>query len=203
MSTATTDTFVTDDGMVVRYQDVFAGILSNVERYGRTSGRALDGEDLKDTFQNAALKAVRSHGSFDPGLSSPSTWGSRIAGNCEKDTYREADRRGRTFTSLVQDTGSAEASLPQPMAAYRSDEFEADCAIRSSEAESLVWEKIGTLNRDYQRLLILRIEGMKSEEMAKAVGREPEYVYRTLNRARKALARALGKDFLAEYGLAC
>jgi len=202
ISTSTTDTFITSSGETVRYEDIFEGILKNIETYGTSGGSRLRGDTLKDIFQNAALRAVRSHGTYDESLSAPSTWGSRIAGNCETDTFRVELKRGALFSPLGENGIGAEDSVGGAAARLSGDEYEADRSIRSAEAERYILSAIASLNESYRDIITLRLLGLKVSGMARVLGCPPGVASTKLCRARKALRRALGKEFLGEFGYA-
>ena len=202
ISTSTTETFITSGGTVVRYADIFEGILANVETYGKTGGSRLAGQSLEDIFQNAALKAVRSHGTYDETRSAPATWGSRIADHCETDSFNRELKRCVSFASLeIPDRTAFSAVLKDPDR-LASDESEADSRIRTTEAEDYIMSKIASLNDSYRSILALQLQGLRPSKMAEALGCTPGVAATTLCRARKALRRALGKQFLGEFGYA-
>lgn len=201
--TNTTDTFTTADGTTVKYEDIFRGILSNVEYYAVTGGRGLGEAAMKDIFQNAALKAIVSHGTYDPRKGArPVTWGSRIAGNCEKDTFNSETRHGATFSSLEEMEEEGRPVDACVICGHRGDEYEADAEIRAEEAEAHIMDKVENLCENYRLVIGLKIQGLKDSEMAEVMGWKPEKVHRTLCRARKALAMALGEEFMSEHGVA-
>ena len=197
ISITTTSTFTTENGTVVSYNDIFESIFKNV------ISRGLSEEDQKDIFQQAAFKAVRSHGTYDPRRGAqPKTWGSRITDNCVKDHYSSASRRGLSFSSL-EGADDGDGFLPEEIiGSYRGDEFEADICLRCQEAKSYILDGINSLSETYREVITLKIGGLKDNQIAKALGWKPEKVHMTFFRAKKALARKLGSEFLAEHGFA-
>lgn len=202
ISTSTTDTFITSGGTAVRYSDIFEGILANVETYGKTCGGRLAGQSLEDIFQNAAMKAVRSHGTYDESRSAPATWGSRIADHCETDSFNREFRRSVTFTSLEIPDRKAGTAVLKDTDRLAGDESEADSRIRTTEAEDYIMSRIASLNESYRHILALQLQGLRPSKMAEALGCTPGVAATTLCRARKALRRALGEQFLGEFGYA-
>ena len=78
------------------------------------------------------------------------------------------------------------------------------CAFsaRSSGAKNLsfIQDKISGLNESYRTVLELCIKGCKPQKMASILGCTPGAASSRLFKARKALAEALGADFLSEHG---
>ena len=201
LQTYTTDTFTTSDGQTVRYQDIFDGIAAYVQVFATKGGRGMSDEDLENLFQTACYKAVRYHGSYNPKFASPKTYGSRIAENCAKDALKAYIRQRDTFTSMEMENKDGDTFEPEEVAWFRGDEFEADADVRFKETESLVDEKMDSLNVNYRYILSLHLQGLTPKEMAKEIGCTPGAAATLLCRARKALAKALGTQFLREYGM--
>lgn len=200
IQTKTTEQFTTKNGKVVNYNEVFEGIRKNVEVYGKNGGRCMSEMDLEDIAQDSFLRAIRSHEGYDDTKSLPSTWGSRIADNCEKDTFTSVQRHGFTFSSLESEEDS-DTGLPYRFGGYRGDEFEVDREMKSSEAMDLIEKAIMDLPENYREVIELASKGVEPATMAEVIGCSPEDVYRWLNRARKALKKILGREFLGEYGI--
>jgi len=200
--TETTATFTSINGTIVRYEDIFKGIEANTRAYAARNGKSYEGGDMDDIFQDAALKAIAYHSSYDCGKkASPATYGSRIADNCERDAFKGDMRRAATFTSLEPDFEEDGREADRYMfSGYNGDEFEADRAIFSKEAEDYILRKLATLPEDYRTVIGMKSDGMDSEEIAESLDWDKDKVYRTLCRARKAFAWALGRRFLEEYG---
>jgi len=198
----TTATFTTSNGTTVRYQDVFKGIESYARAYAARNGRSYADGDMDDIFQDAALKAVAYHNSYDSDKkANPGTYGSRIAGNCTIDAFKSDMRHAVTFTSLESDFEEDERKADRYMfSGYNGDEFEADRSLRENEAADYIEEKIATLSEDYRTVISLARRDMDTEDIAETLDWDKDKVYRTLCRARAALAKALGKDFLRENG---
>jgi len=149
----TKETFITDDGNVVKYQDVFKGIEAQTRYYASKNRKNYDNGDADDVFQDAAYRAVAYHSGYNSDKSKPRTYGSMIANSCARDAYRSDMRRAMIFTSLesefeFEDDGyKAEKCMYNE---YKDDEFGADCTIRENEASKYIEGKIATLRRDYQ-----------------------------------------------------
>jgi len=86
--TSTAATFTAANGETVSYQEVFESIRKNIEVYAKAGGRYLSAEDVEDLIQDTILKAIRSHGTFDPSKAKVSTWTGAIAFNAEKDALQ-------------------------------------------------------------------------------------------------------------------
>lgn len=197
----TTDTFTCKDGKCISYEDVFKGIDNNVRAYAARNGKNYEAGDMNDVFQDAAVKAIVSHGSYDSTKrANPTTYGSRITDNCEKDAFTREMTHNVRYTSLddnAEDNGAADRYV---FIRHRGDEYEADRLLRTEEANAYIEQTIESLNGDYKMLIRMKIRGMDTEEIAQTLNWDVDTVYRKSCRARKALAKALGKDFLGEYG---
>ena len=193
--------FTAADGKSYSVEDVLKGINDNCRVYAAKNGKDFEGGDMNDTFQNSAMKFWVSKGSYDPSKGAgPSTYGSRIAGNCEKDEYKkEMNRRSRFFSiEAAEEAGCCWEA--ESTTTYRAEEFEADYDIRKTEAEEYINATIVGLNEDYRTVIGLLSKGYDSEEIANTLVWDINKTYRTCCRARKALAKALGREFLAENG---
>lgn len=197
-STTTDECFVTRDGKTVRYQEILEGIDRVVE-----SIPGLSREDREDLFQEAALGIIRSRAGFDPerGNRCPQAYGAMAARNCAKDAYAKAGRRGIPLSSLEVQDEDGDTCVPIRIAGYRGDEYEADRALTAEEVRAYVEEKLLSLNERYCTAIRLGRSGLKPRHMAVLLGCTPSVASLTLHRARKALRRALGAEFLSEYGL--
>lgn len=196
----TTATFTAANGQTVHYEDIFTGIAANIEAYSPKDGWYLREEDKEDLAQDCFLRVVRSHGSYNPALSSPRTYGNRIAENCEKDTFVKAARRAITFVPFELKDEDGEEYVPTQFSAC-GEEFEADREAISHEALSYIKEKMASLSESYRQVLELHLKGLKPKKMAERLGCTPSAAATLLCRARKALAKALGRQFLSDYGL--
>ena len=196
----TAETFVAADGTVVSYKEIFEGILANVKFQSEHNGWKLSREDIEDIAQDAFLKAILYHGSFDPSKSrKPQDFGNRIAENCKIDTIKKTVRHAETFRPTVFVDSEGEERIPIRIAGYRGDEFAADSGLCREEMEELIIKAIGTLNQGYQDILCLHLQGYESREIAEQLGCKPSIVHTKLCRAKAALRAALGEDFEEEY----
>ncbi len=201
LNTHTTDTFTTTDGLIIRYQDIFDGIAAYVRVFATKGGKNWRNEDLEDLYQTACLKAIKYHESFKPSLSSPKTFGSRIAENCAKDALKAIARQRSTFSTMEWEDEDGKNFEPKVIAGYRGDEFEADADIRTKEIESYIEEKMDSLSENYRFILDLYRQELKPKKMAEKIGCTPGAAATLLCRARKALVKAFGEEFASEYGL--
>ena len=198
----TTDSFTTADGTVVSYRDIFEGILTNANYLAAHGGRRLTREDIQDLAQDAFLRAVLYHNSFKPELSNkPQDFGNRIAENCKRDAFQKVGRLNARFTSLEVSDPDGDEYVPIRVAGYRGDEFEADRDILAEELEDRVSGAIDTLSESYQLLVTMSLDGLKTGEIAKRLGLDPENTYTRLCRAKAALRKALGTDFKDDFDL--
>ncbi|HAK23037.1 MAG TPA: hypothetical protein DCM58_07120 [Desulfovibrio sp.] len=198
----TTDSFTTADGTVVSYRDIFEGILTNANYVAAHGGRRLTREDIQDLAQEAFLKAVMYHNSFKPELSAkPQDFGNRIAENCKMDAFHKVGRHNAKFTSLEVSDPDGDEYVPDTVAFYRSDEFGADRNLEIEELEDRVSEALDTLGEFQQMLVTMSLDGLKTGEIAKRLGLNPGNTYTRLCRAKKALRKALGTDFMDDFEL--
>ncbi len=202
LGTKTKDSFTTADGTVVSYQDIFEGVLVNVNYLAAHGGSSLSKEDIQDLAQDAFLRAVLYHGSFKPELCrKPQDFGNRIAENCKRDALQKAERLSGRFARLESTDFDGDEYVPMEIACCRSDEFEADRAIETEELEDRVSRAIGTLREPDRTLVTMSLEGYKTGEIAERLGLDPGITYTRLCRAKKALRKALGADFMDDFGL--
>jgi RNA polymerase sigma factor (sigma-70 family) len=213
--TATNETITTIDGRTVRFEDILEGIRKNVEIYGHNGGSDLSDEDLEDIFQNAARKAWRSVTGFDLDKchSCPQAYGSKIASLVERDAFKKAMTLKVKFQPLTKINRDGEEYEPldgetRIKGRYHSDELEfqrssqrADSQLVSKRNVSYIMGAMNSLNERYRDLIRLTIEGYKPREIAKMLGCDPSLVGTTLFKARKAMKKALGPEFLSEFGL--
>ena len=217
LNTATNETFTTNDGRTVRFEEILEGIRKNVDIYRFKGGRDMSDEDLEDIFQTAAMKAWRSISGFDPDKchDRPQAYGSKIATLVERDAFEKANKLKERFAPLSaikskNKDGEEYDSLDTPSVKgrYHSNELDAERRSLSAENELVsrenvahIWDTIDSLNPRYSSVLRLTANGYKPREIAKMLGCEPEVVSLALCRARRALKRSLGSGFLSEYGL--
>ena len=188
-NTHTNDTFTTINGKTVRFEDIFVAIDEEVTRYGFRGGRGMSREDLEDLRQDACKKAVVSKGSYDPVKSHdcPQAYGYMIAKRCEINAFQKLIKAMPT-----EDVETISESC--------GEEYEADRQLESSENLSFIQDRISGLNESYRTVLELCIQGCKPKKMASILGCTPGAASSRLFKARKALAEALGADFLSEHG---
>ena len=202
IETRTRATFTAKGGETVSYNEIFDTIRKNVEIYGKTKGCELSVEDLEDIFQEAALKAIRHSGTYDRAKSKPQTWGGMVAKNCCKDAIQSYKGRQERFTSLTSCNREGEEMDVDSFSEYAADDsYAADYETESQEALDRIEAAIDSLPENYAFILSLQREGMKPQKMAEEIGCPPNVVYTLLCRARKALARELGWEFLSRYGI--
>lgn len=200
LHTHTTDTFTTNDGLIIRYQDMFDGAADYLQVFATKGGSRMSDEDIEDIYQTACFKIVKYHESYKPQLASPKTFGSRIAENCAKDALKAYIRKRSAFSALEREDEDGKSYEPKILAWYRGNEFEADADVRMNELVSFIKEKMGTLNVNYQTILDLASQDLTPKKMAEEIGCTPGAAATLLCRARKSLVKACGKE-LAEYGL--
>lgn len=202
LNSTTHETFTTENGNIIRYEDLFEGIRKNVEIYGHRGGNNLSKEDLEDIFQDAALKVIRSKERFDLDKchGRPQAYGSRVATLQERDAFKKAETHREKFTSFERRNEDDEYYEPQDILGASSEECEADRKLESKEAISYIHRKIAQLNENHRRIIELTADGYKPRQIAEILGCEPKEVSSTLFKARLALRKALGAKFMTDYG---
>ena len=196
--TNTDERFVAKDGSAVRYQEIFEGI----DRTVRSFGSGMSREDREDLFQDAALGVVRSRSGFDPGRGNrcPQAYGAMAARNCAKDAFARNARRSAAFTPLEVRDEDGDYVIPARLSGLRGGGCGADRELEASEAVAYIEGKIASLNERYRKVIELQRDGFRPRHMAAILGCSPSVASLTLFRARKALLRALGAEFLSGYG---
>lgn len=174
----TSDGFTAANGTRVSYQDIFDGVLTNVNCFAARGGRGLTREDIQDLAQDAFLRAVLYHDSFKPELSRrPQDFGNRIAENCKKDAFTKAGRHLAALTSMEAGDEAGD---------------EADRNLERKELEDCVSRAIDTLGETSQTIVSLSLQGYKTSAIAKRLGLDLRTTYTRLSRAKAALRKALG-----------
>lgn len=199
--TNTNATFTTTNGETVSYQEIFDAVRKSVEIYGQTGGRLLEAEDLEDLFQGSILKALKYCGSFDPSKAQIKTWASRIAENGQRDAFKRVIKRRAAFEPLESHNRDDEEYIDSKIELAVGG-YGADSEVESGEAIERIQRAIDSLNENQRFILSLHLDGLKPRHMAERIGCTPDAAATLLCRARKALKRALGRTFLAEYGFA-
>ena len=174
----TSDGFTAANGTRVSYQDIFDGVLTNVNCFASRGGTGLTREDIQDLAQDAFLRAVLYHDSFKPELSrKPQDFGNRIAENCKKDAFTKAGKHLAAFTSMEAGDEAGD---------------EADRNLERKELEDCVSRAIDTLGETSQTIVSLSLQGYKTSAIAKRLGLDLRTTYTRLSRAKAALRKALG-----------
>lgn len=195
--TKTNATFTTANGETGSYQEIFESLRKNNEIYCKTSGRDLSAEDL---FQDSTLKALKYCRTFDSSKSQAKTWAGRIAVNAQRDAYRERNKHLARFVHIP--TISDEEEHEETFFDRVHGGYSADREVEGKEAVDRIMNAIASLNENYQRIISLHLKGMKPKKMAELIGCTADAAATLLCRARKALKKALGTQFLSEYGIA-
>ena len=198
--TNTKATFTTANGDTVYYQEIFESVRKSVEIYGRGGGKDLTAVELEDLFQDSILKALRYCKAFDPSRSQARTWAGRIAFNAQRDAYREHNRQIAKYVHPLPMKNGEE--LEESFFDRVAGDYSADREVEENEAVQRIMDAIGSLSENYQFIISLQLEGMKPMKMAEYIGCTAAAAATLLCRARKALKKALGARFLAEYGIA-
>lgn len=147
-------------------------------------------EDARDALQDAFLSAFRSLDTFD-GRAKLSTWLHRIAVNAALMKLRTRKRRPERsiddmLPKFLADEYEHQVDPPAPWPARADDE------VSARELRAMVRAAIDQLPQNYRTVLLLRdIEGLDTEEAARALGTNTAVVKTRLHRARQALRELL------------
>jgi RNA polymerase sigma-70 factor (ECF subfamily) len=160
-------------------------VRSHSGRMLAVARRFLDSEeDARDAVQDAFLSAFRTVDRFE-GHARLSTWLHRIVVNAALMKLRTRRRKPEKSIEELLPRFLEDGHLAEPAVPWR--------ATNPSEAErrelrDLVMDQIQNLPEGYRNVLLLRdIEGLDTEETARAVGISPNAVKTRLHRARLAL----------------
>lgn len=193
----TTATFTTDDGTVVRYQDLLEGAVGEIKN-AEYNGYLTE-EDAKDAAQDAALKCIKSAPRFDPAKAKPVTYGIRIGRSCRIDAWHKAQRFGETFSDQNVYDEDGELLENRVISGYRGNEYDAEQSVISSENLDYIWGCIHSLGAKDRLVAEMIIDGVKPKKIAQVLGCTPDAVSVRWHRVRKTLERQL-RDLLDEYG---
>lgn len=202
--TTTNASFTTSDGRIVRLEPVFEGIGKTVDHYAHMGKNGLSSEtlkDLQDAAQDAAVKVLENVDRFDLDKchGRPQAFGQCVAKSKVLDAFDKADRHRKTFTPLVRTNQDGEEEESQVILDLVGDEFGPERQIESQENMSYIMDKMNSLNDRYRRVIQLKADGYKTREIAKILGCTTQEASMTLCRARQAMKKALGREFLSEF----
>lgn len=170
--------------------------------YRNTRNWRMCEEDLEDLIQETVYKAVKYWNSYDPSKSLLGTWVSRIARNCWNDAYRKGMRRIDKFEPLESINTEGHEYIDSDIE-FAAGGYSADRELESGEAVDRINSVVDSLPENQGYALSLSVnEGLKPRHMAGQIGCSAGAASTLLCRARKAVAKELGKDFLADYGFA-
>ncbi len=183
-----------DDRAWTELWEVFGPVLERmVTRFAR---RCFTPETVRDISQETLLRLAREIHRFDPGRGTRfSTWLFRIAHHvvCGEFAHRRAAKRNRGLRPGAIDPAAEPAgSLAGPPEEFERSVFRAKVYRAMRRAE----ERLDFLPFEIYKARILR--GMRSKEIAKAVGVSEATVSRHLRKARAAVREAI-REVVAEY----
>lgn len=142
-----------------------------------------DEDDAADVAQEAFVRAHRALDTFDLSRAFR-PWFLRIVTNVALNSMRASKRREAAIERLARDSGPEAGQVPP------------EAAAEASEQAGRVWEAIGGLSNDDQRLIYLRYFLDNSEaEAAEAIGRPVGTVKSRLHRALKRLRQVIEDDY--------
>jgi RNA polymerase sigma-70 factor, ECF subfamily len=149
-------------------------------------------EDARDAVQDAFLSAFKGINQFK-GESQLGTWLHRIAVNAALGRMRSRQRRPeKSIETLLPHFGEGEHQIDPPVPWKATPET----AVQNQETRQLVQHCISQLPESYRIVLLLRdIEGLATEETARALGTSTAVIKTRLHRARQALRSLLDPHF--------
>jgi RNA polymerase sigma factor (sigma-70 family) len=182
-----------------------------VEIYSRTRGKGMCKEVLEDLRQDIELKAFLAWDRYDPSRSKLETWVSRIATNAATDAFRSDERRAERFVSYQSHNRNGDEYIDlaiksdrlngRPIYTSPVSGYETDRDIESLEAVDRIQDVLGSLSENQGYILSLYLdEGLTPKQIATVIGCTPQAVSSHLFRARKTVAKKLGKEFLSDNG---
>jgi RNA polymerase sigma-70 factor (ECF subfamily) len=162
------------DALVLGYEDVAFRAAYLIVR---------DEDDAADAAQDAFVLAYRALDRFDTSRAFK-PWLLRIVTNVALNSTRASKRRDAATERLAIDSGAETGQAPP------------DAAAEAAEQASRVWEAIGGLSDDDQRLIYLRYFLDNSEaEAAEAIGKPVGTVKSRMHRALKRLRQVIEDDY--------
>jgi RNA polymerase sigma-70 factor (ECF subfamily) len=139
-------------------------------------------QDAEDVVQESFLRAYRRLGQFDE-RASFGTWLYRIAANCSIDVMRSKGQRAQQ---------TVENELEDPVLSLRSNDPSPERSALSAEVRDRVAEAMNELSPVERAAFVLRhFEGMRMEEVGRAMGCQTNAAKHSVFRAVQKLRRAL------------
>lgn len=169
---------------------IFSMVKKVVDIYWCKKGFMFFSQDeMEDIRQDAVEKVLKNRHSYNSIKSGPETWISRVTRSSIADACCRKFKMVKTFApDDIADFKDMAGNL-------RSDIVESEQVCR------LIWKCIGRVGDDYLRICRMQVAGKKQSEIAEELGWTPEKLYVFCSKARVRLKKALGSDFLAEYGI--
>jgi len=145
-------------------------------------------DDARDAVQDAFLSAFRAVDRFEGG-SQLGTWLHRIVVNAALMKLRTRRRKPEEPLDPLLPRFQEDGHMERPARAWSRS---ADEVLESQETRQLVLDRIAELPETYRTIVLLRdVEGLDTEEAAKALEITPGAVKTRLHRARLALRELL------------
>ena len=176
---------------VARFANLVAAKLGNKYFFSR--------EDIEDMASEAIMKAWRSIDSYDPTKAKLSTWVSRIAVNCVKDTVGYRMRRMSISGSMYIKTRKKESEsgvdevILDPMVLNTMSENGADGRILQAELKGRICDVVSEMSDKRKRVAHLLNVGYSPKEIAKTEGCTPNAASKCIWDIREALRSALAE----------
>ncbi|MGN1233431.1 MAG: RNA polymerase sigma factor [Candidatus Cryptobacteroides sp.] len=177
-------TFKSKDGKEIHYSVLINAVDSYLPHL-KSRHHIIDTSLLNDIRQDALMKIVRSAGSYDSTKGTPDVWARRIARNCAIDAFKYNSRNVHSVPELCD------------------EDHGPDYIISGREGIERIFNLINSLkNEKFRIALTMKSSGNDNAEIAKILGTSVKNATTIVCRARAALKKKLGKEYLSMFGIA-
>lgn len=177
-------TFKSKDGKEIHYS-VLINVVDSYLPYIKSRHHIMDTSLLDDIRQDALMKIVRSAGSYDSTKGTPDVWARRIARNCAIDAFKYNSHNVHSVPELCDENHGP------------------DYIISGREGFERIFNLIKSLkNEKFRIALTMKSSGNDNAEIAKVLGTSVKNATTIVCRARAALKKKLGKEYLSMFGIA-
>ena len=163
--------------LFAKYRRRLAALLRS-----KASPELLAAVEIDDLLQETFLRAFRDIGRFtyvSPG--SFWNWLSAIAGHVVEDTARFHGRQKRQAADVVRFRSATNPGGPDPI-----DARTPSLLLREKEAITTLFERLDALPEDYRQVILLaKVEGLSTSQIAARLGKSRENTALLLHRALK------------------
>lgn len=178
-------------------REVYDIARRSVEVCARSKGWYLRAIEIDDVIQDTVIKAFQYWNTFNPERAQLKTWVSRIAVQRLSDALKK--EKGLTPLEYHSKEGDSYIRFDRTYDVG----YEADRGLESYETMESISEAINSIPGNQKRILELSLdEDLKPRQMAERVGCSADAAAVLLCRARKAVRKRLGHEFMDEQGFA-